>query len=312
MVAKSSAEETAVNTGEGVVIHKNEPYTDDNNPYGLPPGGQYTHKTLHFASRLPRWALSILPTTAMSLTERSWNAYPRCVTQYTNEYLGDSLHLTVTSAHAADRGEQSNATGLGPEDLAVRQVDYINIACGSDADAAAVRAFVPGSSGGGRLGRKDTANVAAVSGRGPLGARWFAEGTGGGVCMCAYKVRGGEWTSGSWGWGAYSVGCGGDRGRVGTGVEFAGDQLSLWVARALEMESAACAIGCARRSVNVDGLVVFSFGLFELERWSSCGSRCLVCRPVPRHGVMPMAFVPCLQPTTSGCGAGWTSGGVCL
>lgn len=192
MVAKSSAEETAVTAGEGVVIHKNEPYTDDNNPYGLPPGGQFTHKTLFFASRLPRWALSILPTAATSLTERSWNAYPLCVTQYTNEYLGDSLHLTVTSAHAADRGEQPNATGLGPDDLAARQVDYINIACGADADAAAVRSFVPGSGGGGRLGGKDADAVAAVASRGPLSARWFAEGAGGGVCMCAYKVRGGD------------------------------------------------------------------------------------------------------------------------
>lgn len=188
MVAKSSAEETAVTAGEGVAIHKNEPYTEDNNPFGLPLGGQYTHKTLFFASRLPRWALSILPTAATSLTERSWNAYPLCVTQYTNDYLGESLHLTVTSAHAADRGEQPNATGLGPEDLAVRQVDYINIACGADADAAAVRTFVPGSGGSGRLGGKDPTAVAAVASRGPLSPRWFAEGAGGGVCMCAYKV----------------------------------------------------------------------------------------------------------------------------
>ncbi|OSX68461.1 hypothetical protein BU14_2761s0001 [Porphyra umbilicalis] len=180
MVAKSSGEETSKTAGEGIVIHTNEPYTPDNNPYGLPPGGQYTHKTLHFASRLPRWLFSILPTTATMLTEQSWNAYPSCVTQYTNAYLGDALHLTVTSAHAADRGTQPNATGLGAADLAVRQVDYINIACGADADAAAARAYVSGT-GGGRA-------AAAGVRRGPLRPRWFAEGDGGGVCMCAYKV----------------------------------------------------------------------------------------------------------------------------
>lgn len=242
MVAKSSAEETAVTAGEGVAIHKNEPYTEDNNPYGLPLGGQYTHKTLFFASRLPRWALSILPTAATSLTERSWNAYPLCVTQYTNDYLGESLHLTVTSAHAADRGEQPNATGLGPEDLAVRQVDYINIACGADADAAAVRTFVPGSGGSGRLGGKDPTAVAAVASRGPLSPRWFAEGAGGGVCMCAYKVRGVDWSGVSWGAGAdvFARLRGGAREGAGWGAVWRPCLSFFWAARALEVGCVDC------------------------------------------------------------------------
>lgn len=63
----------------GVVIVKNEPFTD--NPHGLPPG-QYTEKTYHLDAQLPAFLAAMLPTGAGVLLETAWNSFPVCVTAY--------------------------------------------------------------------------------------------------------------------------------------------------------------------------------------------------------------------------------------
>ncbi|KAA8499705.1 Phosphatidylinositol transfer protein 2 [Porphyridium purpureum] len=169
MVAKASGEETGKQVGEGVEIVKNEPYTD--NAHGLPPG-QYTEKVMHFKSKVPRFIAMLMPETALKLTERSWNAFPKLLTMYENEWLGDSFHLSVETMHADDRGTTYNANNLSDADLKACKVDYINISC-EDANVKFKenedpRQFRSGSTG-----------------RGPFPERWFEVSP---VCMCAYKV----------------------------------------------------------------------------------------------------------------------------
>ncbi len=130
MVAKASQEETGKQAGEGVEIVRNEPYTADSplNKYKMA-AGQYTEKIMHLKSHIPKFVAALLPTSMTDIVERSWNAFPHCKTEYTNEYFKDKFVLSVETMHSDDRGTQENAVGLPPDELEKRKVDYINIAC---------------------------------------------------------------------------------------------------------------------------------------------------------------------------------------
>lgn len=71
----------------------------------------------------------VVPHTMTDITEYSWNAFPRCKTEYSNQYFGDKFVLVVDTMHTNDRGTLENAVDLPLEDLAKRKVDYLNIAC---------------------------------------------------------------------------------------------------------------------------------------------------------------------------------------
>mmetsp|Transcript_4619 Transcript_4619/g.8067 ORF Transcript_4619/g.8067 Transcript_4619/m.8067 type:complete len:269 (-) Transcript_4619:156-962(-) len=169
MVAKASAEETGKQQGEGIQIIHNHPYTD--NEHGLPPG-QYTEKIMYFKTRVPSFISMLMPESALQLTERSWNAFPKSLTIYHNEWLGDRFHLSVETMHSDDRGTQANANQLHQSELDVRKVDYINISC-DDVNVKFSEENDP------------RAYVSKKTGRGPFDERWFEKSA---VCSCAYKV----------------------------------------------------------------------------------------------------------------------------
>lgn len=55
----------------------NEPYSDG--PGG---NGQYTHKRYHVGSHMPGWFKSLLPSSALTVEEEAWNAYPYTKTRF--------------------------------------------------------------------------------------------------------------------------------------------------------------------------------------------------------------------------------------
>lgn len=80
-------------------------------------------------SKLPKFLAMIVPDSMTDIKEFSWNAFPWCRTEYTNDFFGEKFHLSVETMHADDRGTQENAVNLNEEDLGKRKVDYLNIAC---------------------------------------------------------------------------------------------------------------------------------------------------------------------------------------
>jgi len=118
-VAKISKQETG--GGLGVEVKENKPYTRGNE------SGQYTHKIYHIGNRAPGWIQAIVPTDALKLEEKAWNAYPVCGTYLTNMWA-TSFKISAETIHAADRGEQENIHNLPPEKLRQRQVVMIDIA----------------------------------------------------------------------------------------------------------------------------------------------------------------------------------------
>mmetsp|Transcript_6335 Transcript_6335/g.11436 ORF Transcript_6335/g.11436 Transcript_6335/m.11436 type:complete len:280 (+) Transcript_6335:505-1344(+) len=167
MVSKASREETG--GGEGVEIVKNQPYID--NPHKLPPG-QYTEKIFHLRSKVPSFIAAIIPASAMSLVEYSWNAFPKCLTVYEHTYSGEKFHLSVETMHLDDNGHNPNANNLSPEELKVRHVEMLNIA-----DKANGVAMVKGED--------PTVFHSKKTGRGPLDKNFAYNSQ---PIMCAYKV----------------------------------------------------------------------------------------------------------------------------
>jgi len=120
MVAKVSKEHTG--NGEGIEIVENKPYEDDNSK------GQYTHKIIHIGSRIPGWLKAIMPSTALQVDEKAWNAFPYCKTVYSCPFLGDRFSIAVETRYLPDNGCTENALKLTGEQLKTREVDVIDIA----------------------------------------------------------------------------------------------------------------------------------------------------------------------------------------
>jgi hypothetical protein len=172
MVAKAAQQETGKRAGEGLVIEENRPYKVDDpcNLYKMPPG-QYTKKIFYLKSKVPAFVRFVMPESALTIVECSWNAYPHCLTVYSNEWLGDKFRLSVETIHAQDCGTQSNPLNLPAEELRKRQVDYIDIAC-------AVPRMEPHED--------PTSWQSRRTGRGPLTpGRWYYDTQ---PVMCAYKL----------------------------------------------------------------------------------------------------------------------------
>ncbi|KAJ1645470.1 hypothetical protein LPJ64_002939 [Coemansia asiatica] len=119
-VAKMSLNETG--GGEGVEVLKNEPY---DNELGK---GQYTYKIYHLGSRVPAFIRPIIPKDALILHEEAWNGYPHCKTVVTSPYMKENMRIVTETMHLPDRGTTENALNLSPEQLALRQVQYIDVA----------------------------------------------------------------------------------------------------------------------------------------------------------------------------------------
>lgn len=125
-VAKSSRQETSAK-GDGVEILKNEPY-EKTLEDGKVERGQFTHKIYHIGNRVPGWIRAIAPKSMLKLQEDAWNAYPFCKTVLTCEYFAKKLSILVQTMHVPDRGALENVHSLSEEMLAMREVDFIDIA----------------------------------------------------------------------------------------------------------------------------------------------------------------------------------------
>ncbi|EFA83257.1 phosphatidylinositol transfer protein [Heterostelium album PN500] len=164
MVAKVSRNHTS--NGEGVEIIENKPFTEG----ALT--GQFTHKIFHLASRLPTWLKAIAPT-SLQVEEKAWNAYPYCKTQYACPFLGDRFSISIETRYTQDAGTQENCLNLQPEELAVREVDFVDIAY----DPIDPIKYKP---------EEDPALfVSQKTGRGKLSRDWMKNTS---PVMCSYKV----------------------------------------------------------------------------------------------------------------------------
>ncbi|KAF2076177.1 hypothetical protein CYY_002530 [Polysphondylium violaceum] len=120
-VAKTSSQETS--NGEGVEVLINEPYKNEEEGHE----GQFTHKIYHLGSRLPGWIRALIPSSALKLEERAWNAYPYCKTVLKSPFLGDSFTFIIESRHAQDNGSTENIHNLSAKDLKSRDLEVIDI-----------------------------------------------------------------------------------------------------------------------------------------------------------------------------------------
>jgi len=121
MVSKISRQQTG--HGEGIQILENKPFNDENGT------GQYTHKILLIGSRIPGWLKAFIPTAALQVDEKAWNAYPYCKTIYSCPFLGDRFSITITTRYIADGGTTENVHNRTEAELKERAgVDTIDIA----------------------------------------------------------------------------------------------------------------------------------------------------------------------------------------
>ncbi|KAL2239799.1 UNVERIFIED_CONTAM: Phosphatidylinositol transfer protein alpha isoform [Sesamum indicum] len=107
---------------EGVEIVENRPFEDD--VYGK---GQYTLKIYRLQSKAPTWLTKFAPADALVMQEEAWNAYPKCKSVVKCPYFTRFI-LTIDTVHKDDNGQSENVHGLTEEQLAVRQVETIDIA----------------------------------------------------------------------------------------------------------------------------------------------------------------------------------------
>ncbi len=98
-MAKSSKENTG--GGEGIEVHKNEPFSNKKDLFKHYTDGQYTHKIYKLyrlaesflvenikdfyyseltSSKVPWWIRKLAPKGTLEMHEEAWNAYPYCRT----------------------------------------------------------------------------------------------------------------------------------------------------------------------------------------------------------------------------------------
>lgn len=120
MIAKKSRDESS-GEGSGVEIIVNEPY--EQGPGGK---GQYTQKIYHVGSHLPGWFKSLLPKSALTVSEEAWNAYPYTKTRYTCPFV-EKFSLEIETYYYADNGHQDNVFQLTGSEYKNRIVDVIDV-----------------------------------------------------------------------------------------------------------------------------------------------------------------------------------------
>jgi len=164
MVSKISKQQTG--NGEGIEIVESKPFDDENGK------GQFTHKILHIGSKIPGWMKSFIPTSALQVDEKAWNAYPYCKTMYSVPFLGDRFSITITTKYVSDAGTSENVFNHTDSELKERTVDIIDVAN----DPIDPTKYKP---------EEDlTLWESEKTGRGKLGKDWIKNTT---PVMCSYK-----------------------------------------------------------------------------------------------------------------------------
>lgn len=119
MIAKHSHEQSG--NGEGVAVVKNEPC--DHPEHGK---GQYTEKQIFLSSRLPTWVANFVPN-IFYVTEKAWNFYPHTITEYTCSFI-PRFSISIDTRYEDNKGTSENSLELSEEELAAREVDFVDIA----------------------------------------------------------------------------------------------------------------------------------------------------------------------------------------
>lgn len=126
-VAEASKNETG--GGEGIEVVTNEPRTEviKGESSGKKFDSQYTYKIIHLKSKVPKFIALLAPSGSLEVHEEAWNAYPYCMTRYSNPYMNDHLVLNIETRHEAGDGTIENVHHLPKENLAKRIVERIDI-----------------------------------------------------------------------------------------------------------------------------------------------------------------------------------------
>jgi len=181
-VAEASKNETG--GGEGIEVLNNEPYEKDGEQ------GQYTNKIYHLESRVPKFLRLLAPKGSLEFHEEAWNAYPKCKTVVSNEYMKDNFELCIKTIHLPDLGTSENVHNLSESEWKNTTVVKIDIA----------NDFISRSDYKPEFDPKKFKSE--KSGRGPLGTHWIDQlkaqkavrdgqqvnGTDEPKYMCAYKL----------------------------------------------------------------------------------------------------------------------------
>ncbi|KAJ4816879.1 hypothetical protein LUZ62_029445 [Rhynchospora pubera] len=114
-------EQQNTNSQEGVEIVENRPFEDE-----LLGKGQFTSKIYHLQSKIPSWLKTFAPPNALIVMEESWCAYPKSKTVIKCPFF-NKCSLTIETVNIADNGSSENVHGLNKEQLAIRQVEYLDI-----------------------------------------------------------------------------------------------------------------------------------------------------------------------------------------
>nr|XP_018907715.1 PREDICTED: cytoplasmic phosphatidylinositol transfer protein 1 [Bemisia tabaci] len=119
MIARHSNEQTE--SGEGVETVVNVACEDSTHGKG-----QYTEKRIHLSSQLPYWVQSLIPK-VFYVTEKAWNYYPFTITEYTCSFL-PKFTVSIRTKFEDNNGSNDNCLNLSETELALREVDVIDIA----------------------------------------------------------------------------------------------------------------------------------------------------------------------------------------
>lgn len=126
-VAKASKENTG--GGEGILVLKNEPFSDKTDLFQNYTSGQFTHKIYKLYSKVPWWIRKLAPKGTLEMHETAWNAFPYCRTIVNNpDYMKENFFIKIESLHVQDNGNLDNAFNLSKDELKKRDVVYIDIA----------------------------------------------------------------------------------------------------------------------------------------------------------------------------------------
>ncbi|CAB3378152.1 Hypothetical predicted protein [Cloeon dipterum] len=119
MIARHSLEQSE--KGEGVEVVENSPCESEEHGKG-----QFTEKRIHLSSKLPYWVQSMIPR-LFYVTEKAWNYYPYTETEYTCSFL-PKFNIFIKTRFEDNAGTSENCLGVSEEELANRQVEYVDIA----------------------------------------------------------------------------------------------------------------------------------------------------------------------------------------
>ncbi|XP_021307053.1 phosphatidylinositol transfer protein 2 isoform X1 [Sorghum bicolor] len=115
-------EQQNTNSKEGVEVLRQVPFEDEK--LGK---GQFTSKVYHLQSKIPSWMKGFAPSSALTVHEDSWCAFPKSRTVIKCP-LFSKCSLTIDTVTRPDNGCSENVHNLTSEQLAAREVEIIDIA----------------------------------------------------------------------------------------------------------------------------------------------------------------------------------------